>query len=58
MIAKHSILYGVLQNYKFPHYKILTPVEPTGTLLAHINNFTMFIHQFPSNVVLVSIQTE
>lgn len=58
MIAKRSILYDVLQNYKFPYYKILTSLEPTGTLLAHINNFTIFIHQFPINVFLTSIQAE
>lgn len=58
MIAKCSILYGVLQNYKFPDYKILTSLEPTGTLPAHINNFTIFMHQFPINVFLRSIQTE
>lgn len=58
MIAKLNILYSVLQNYKFSYYKVLTSLEQTGTLLAHISNFIMFIHQFPINVFLVSIQTE
>lgn len=51
MIAKCNILYVVLQNSKFPYNKILTSLEPTGTLPAHVKNFTGFIHQLPNNVI-------
>lgn len=54
MIAKRNILYVVLQNYKFPYNKILSSLEPRGTLPKHVRNLTGFICLFPINGFLTS----
>lgn len=54
MIAERNILSVVLQNYKFPYNKVLTSLEPTGTLPARVKNFTSSIPPFPINVFLIT----